>query len=206
MEWVLVSMPTDLAAEPGWESGWLAGARACPSPNFGTRPPGTVIDLVLVHSISLPPGEYGGDAIVQLFLNRLDWDSHPYYDKIRGLEVSAHFLVRRDGALLQFVSCDQRAWHAGVSEWRGRTGCNDYAIGIELEGLEGERFDAVQYRVLAALVREIAGRYPVTSVAGHEHVAPGRKHDPGPGFDWPRLMSMLELPAHCFAASATGRG
>jgi AmpD protein len=204
-EWAPVSIPTDLAEEPVWASGWLLHAKACPSPNFGLRPPGTVIDLVLVHSISLPPGEYGGDAIERLFLNRLDWDAHPYYDQIRGLEVSAHFVVRRDGALLQFVSCDQRAWHAGVSEWRGRPGCNDYAIGIELEGLEGERFDAVQYRVLAALLQDIARRYPVTSVAGHEHVAPGRKQDPGPGFDWLRLMSMLELPALCFPAGVDGR-
>jgi len=200
-----VSGPTDLAGESVWAGGWLGRARACPSPNFGPRPPGTVIDLVLIHSISLPPGEYGGDAIEQLFMNRLDWDAHPYYDQIRGLEVSAHFVVGRDGALLQFVSCDQRAWHAGASEWRGRPGCNDYAIGIELEGLEGARFDAVQYRVLAALVRDIARRYPVTSVAGHEHVAPGRKQDPGPGFDWLRLMSMLELPAQCFPASVSGR-
>ena len=201
-----MSGPTDLAGESVWAGGWLGRARACPSPNFGPRPPGTVIDLVLIHSISLPPGEYGGDAIEQLFMNRLDWDAHPYYDQIRGLEVSAHFVVGRDGALLQFVSCDQRAWHAGASEWRGRPGCNDYAIGIELEGLEGARFDAVQYRVLAALVRDIARRYPVTSVAGHEHVAPGRKQDPGPGFDWLWLMSMLELPAHCFPASVSGRG
>ena len=201
-----MSRPTDLAGKPVWAGGWLHRARASRSPNFGLRPPGTVIDLVLIHSISLPPGEYGGYAIEQLFMNRLDWDAHPYYDQIRGIEVSAHFVVRRDGALQQFVSCDQRAWHAGVSEWRGRPGCNDYAIGIELEGLEGGRFEPAQYRVLADLLRDIAGRYPVNSVAGHEHVAAGRKQDPGPGFDWLRLMSMLDFPAHCFPASVVGTG
>jgi AmpD protein len=119
-----------------WEEGWYVPARRCPSPNFGPRPAGVSIDLTVVHSISLPPGVYGGDAIERLFTNRLDWDAHPYFQQIRGLEVSAHFLVRRDGALVQFVSCDARAWHAGRSSWRGRDNCNDYSIGIELEGLE----------------------------------------------------------------------
>ena len=124
--------------------GWLNRARRCESPNFGPRPDGTAVDLVLLHSISLPPGQYGGDAIERLFTNRLDWDAHPYYPQIRGLEVSAHFLVRRGGELLQFVSCDARAWHAGASIWRGRSDCNDFSIGIELEGLEGERFEPAQ--------------------------------------------------------------
>jgi AmpD protein len=145
-----------------------------------------------VHSISLPPGEYGGDAIERLFTNRLAWDEHPYYQQIRGLEVSAHFVVRRDGELLQFVSCDARAWHAGGSVWRGRADCNDYSVGIELEGLEGERFEAAQYGTLATLIKALSRRYPVTAVAGHEHVAPGRKNDPGAGFDWPLLRSMLD--------------
>jgi AmpD protein len=151
------------------------------------------IDLALIHSISLPPGEYGGDAIERLFTNRLDWDAHAYFQQIRGLEVSAHFLVRRDGELVQFVSCDARAWHAGASVWHGRSECNDFSIGIELEGLEGERFDASQYVALAALIDALAARYPIAAVVGHEHVAPGRKNDPGPGFDWVRLRSMVTL-------------
>ena len=156
------------------------------------------VDLALIHSISLPPGEYGGDAIEHLFTNRLDWDAHPYYDQIRGLQVSAHFLVRRDGELLQFVSCDARAWHAGPSAWQGRANCNDYSVGIELEGLEGERFEAVQYEVLATLIAELAERYPIASVVGHEHVAPGRKLDPGPGFDWPLLIALTAATAPYF--------
>jgi len=151
------------------------------------------IDLALIHSISLPPGEYGGDAIERLFTNRLDWDAHAYFQQIRGLEVSAHFLVRRDGELVQFVSCDARAWHAGASVWHGRSECNDFSIGIELEGLEGERFDASQYVALAVLIDALAARYPIAAVVGHEHVAPGRKNDPGPGFDWVRLRCMVTL-------------
>ncbi len=183
-----------------WRSGWLRRARAVESPNFGARPPGSVVDLVVLHSISLPPGEFGGDGIERLFTNRLDWSTHPYYETIRGLVVSAHFVVRRDGALLQFVSCDDRAWHAGRSSWRGREGCNDFSIGIELEGLEGERFDDRQYPVLAALVESVAARYPIVDVAGHEHVAPGRKADPGAGFDWARLRGAVRAPELRFAA------
>ncbi len=169
--------------------GWLAGARHCPSPNFGPRADGVAIDLVVIHSISLPPGEYGGDAIERLFTNRLDWSAHPYFETIRGLEVSAHFLVRRDAELLQFVSCDARAWHAGASAWRGRVDCNAFSIGIELEGLEGEPFEPAQYDVLAALIAALAQRYPISAVVGHEHIAPGRKCDPGAGFDWARLRA-----------------
>lgn len=187
-----------------WNDGWLGSARRCESPNFGARPAGTSIDLVLIHSISLPPGEYGGDAIERLFTNTLDWDAHPYYETIRGLSVSSHFVVRRDGELLQFVSCDERAWHAGASSWRGRSDCNDYSIGIELEGLEGQVFEAAQYRRLAALVKKLAKRYPVSMVAGHEHVAPGRKRDPGTGFAWTRLMAALGWPESCFP-SGVGR-
>jgi AmpD protein len=174
-----------------WDGGWLRHARRCPSPNFNERPSGTATCLALVHSISLPPGEYGGDGIERLFTNRLDWDAHPYFQTIRGLTVSAHFLVRRDGELVQFVSCDARAWHAGASVWRDRPGCNDYSIGIELEGLEGEAFDPPQYEVLADLISDLGTRYPIEGVAGHEHVAPGRKCDPGPGFDWARLRTLL---------------
>lgn len=189
---------------PHADAGWLSAARACPSPNFGPRPPGSPITLAVIHSISLPPGEYGGDAIERLFTNRLDWDAHPYYREIRGLEVSAHFVVRRDGELLQFVSCEQRAWHAGLSSWQGRENCNDYSIGIELEGLEGERFEAEQYDVLAALLVDLAQRYPLQAVVGHEHVAPGRKLDPGPGFDWRLLMSRLNWPRRYFPEGVEG--
>ena len=180
-----------MAGDAVWNAGWLGGVRRCESPNFGARPAGTQIDLVLIHSISLPPGEYGGDAIERLFTNRLDWDAHPYYRQIRGLEVSAHFLVRRAGELLQFVSCDARAWHAGPSSWQGRTDCNDYSVGIELEGLEGENFEPAQYTSLAEVIGLLAQRYPIRSVVGHEHVAPGRKNDPGAGFDWARLRALL---------------
>ena len=173
--------------------GWLACARHCASPNFGPRPDGVAIDLVVIHSISLPPGEYGGDAIERLFTNRLDWDAHPYFETIRGLEVSAHFLVRRDGELLQFVSCDARAWHAGASAWRGRVDCNAFSIGIELEGLEGERFEPVQYEALARLIAALQRRYPIAGIVGHEHIAPGRKNDPGAGFDWACLRAQPNL-------------
>ena len=183
-----------------WDDGWWTHARRCPSPNFGPRPEGTAIDLALIHSISLPPGEYGGDGIERLFTNRLDWDAHPYYQRIRGLQVSSHFVIRRDGELLQFVSCDQRAWHAGRSSWQGRDECNDYSIGIELEGLEGESFDDAQYATLARLLRKLRRRYPLRAVAGHEHVAPGRKIDPGPGFDWARLRALLRWSASRFPA------
>lgn len=174
-----------------WRDGWWSAAQAVPSPNFGPRPAGVEVTLAVVHSISLPPGEYGGDAIVQLFTNTLDPQAHPAFAALRGLQVSAHFVIRRDGALLQFVSCDARAWHAGVSQWRGRENCNDWSIGIELEGLEGETFEAAQYRVLARLLRALARRYPLAEAVGHEHVAPQRKRDPGPGFDWMRLARAL---------------
>ena len=169
----------------------VAGAPYCRSPNFGPRPDGVPVSLLLVHSISLPPGEYGGDAVERLFTNRLDWSAHPYYESMRGLRVSAHFLIRRDGELVQFVSCDRRAWHAGASDWRGRKNCNDFSIGVELEGLEGERFEPAQYQALGALASALHRRYPVEAVAGHQHVAAGRKGDPGEGFDWARLRALL---------------
>lgn len=186
------------ASSASWCEGWLDAARRCESPNFGPRPDGVEIGLALVHSISLPPGEYGGDGVERLFTNRLDWDGHPYFRQIRGLEVSAHFLIRRDGELLQFVSCDARAWHAGASSWRGRSDCNDFSIGIELEGLEGASFDAPQYVALADLIAALRRRYPIVAVTGHEHVAPGRKNDPGAGFDWARLRTALRSKAPDF--------
>ena len=174
-----------------WAGGWYRHARALPSPNFGTRPANTAIDLVVVHSISLPPGHFGGNEVQALFTNTLDWDAHPDVQQIRGMEVSAHFYVRRTGAVWLFVSVDDRAWHAGRSSFRGHDNCNDYSVGIELEGLEGGRFTARQYERLAALIRALRARYPIAAVTGHEHVAPGRKHDPGPGFDWLRLQQAL---------------
>ncbi len=170
------------------------------SPNFGPRPPGAEVNLIVVHSISLPPGHYGGPEVEQLFTNTLDWDSHPYFQTIRGMEVSAHYFIRRTGEVIQFVSCDDRAWHAGRSEWQGRPNCNDYSIGIELEGLEGDAFELPQYQSLATLCGELAQRYPIEHVVGHEHIAPGRKQDPGPGFDWSLLQQLTGWPAERFPA------
>lgn len=187
------------ASEPNshWHQGWLHSHDATyavthlASPNFGPRPAGACIDLAVVHSISLPPGEFGTGCVQQLFTNQLDWDAHPYFQSIRGLEVSAHFFITRQGEIWQFVSADARAWHAGVSAWRGRSQCNDDSIGIELEGLEGQTFAAVQYPALAWLLQQLAQRYPLQHLAGHEHIAPGRKHDPGPGFAWATLRALL---------------
>ena len=173
-----------------WRGGWLRRARSVASPNFGARPEGTAVDLVVLHAISLPPGRFGGDAIERLFTNRLDPEAHPYFREIAGLRVSAHFLVRRDGELVQFVPVERRAWHAGASRWRGRARCNDYSVGIELEGAEGEPFEDAQYRELVALLRELQ----LKQLAAHSDVAPGRKKDPGAGFDWPRVL--LALAGH----------
>ncbi|MCW5672155.1 MAG: 1,6-anhydro-N-acetylmuramyl-L-alanine amidase AmpD [Hydrogenophaga sp.] len=190
--------PDPAGHDDPWQGGWLRTARHCPSPNFGPRPDGAEVDLIVIHSISLPPGVYGGPEVEQLFTNQLDWSAHPYFEQIRGMEVSSHFFVRRDGEVVQFVDADERAWHAGASCWRGRQQCNDDSIGIELEGLEGEHFEAAQYAALAQLCTQLVRRYPVRHVAGHEHIAPGRKQDPGPGFDWPRLRADLQWPEACF--------
>ena len=181
-----------------WQRGWWARARHCSSPNFGPRPEGSVVSLAVVHSISLPPGVYGGAEVEQFFLNQLDLSAHPYFDVLRGLRVSAHFFIRRDGECVQFVSCCERAWHAGVSQWRGRTNCNDFSIGIELEGLEGEPFEAVQYAKLVELLNALDHDGRRVDVAGHQHVSTGRKADPGSGFDWSRLMAELDWPAQYF--------
>lgn len=183
---------------PLWTNGWYEFSGRLESPNFGPRPPQTRVDLLVLHSISLPPGDYGGDEVQRLFTNQLDWDEHPYFQSIRGMEVSAHFYIRRNGELLQFVSCDQRAWHAGRSCYRGRSNCNDHSIGIELEGLEGGPFEASQYESLASLSAAILAQYPIAHIAGHEHVAPGRKADPGKGFDWPLLQKNLGLASQYF--------
>lgn len=194
-------MPDTKADNALWRDGWYRYARACPSPNFGPRPGTHPTDLIVIHSISLPPGVYGGPEIEDLFCNRLDFDAHPYFQQIRGLQVSAHFVIRRGGELWQFVDCDQRAWHAGASSYRGRDQCNDDSIGIELEGLEGQDFEAAQYETLSALCAALAQRHPIEHIAGHEHVAPGRKQDPGPGFDWHWLRQSLGWPDRCFPQS-----
>ena len=174
-----------------WQDGWYRFARRLDSPNFGDRPQGIAVDLIVIHSISLPPGQFGGDEVQQLFTNTLDWDAHPYFDSIRGAEVSAHFYIRRNGDLWQFVSCDRRAWHAGKSEFNGRENCNDYSVGIELEGLEGDAFESSQYETLISLCAAIKQNYPIADVTGHEHVAAGRKADPGKGFDWPYVLRAI---------------
>ena len=184
-------MTSGFELQRGWPQGWHPQARQVPSPNFGPRPAGVAIDLAVVHSISLPPGQYGGPEIEQLFTNALDWQAHPYFQQIMGAEVSAHFLIRRDGELVQFVSVFDRAWHAGQSSWQGRANCNDYSVGIELEGLEGEPFEASQYRALCHLLKTLQTLWPITNVAGHEHIAPGRKKDPGDAFDWTALQHGL---------------
>lgn len=167
--------------------GWLESATPIPSPNWDLRPPGTAISLVVIHNISLPPGVFGGEAVIELFTNRLDWEAHPYYAQIRGMRVSSHFLIRRDGELIQFVPCAYRAWHAGVSIWEGRERCNDFSIGIELEGSDELPFDEAQYRTLRPLIATLKNRYAIEAIVGHSDIAPGRKTDPGPHFDWRRL-------------------
>jgi AmpD protein len=187
-----------MPADTLWRDGWYTLAHPVASPNFGLRPQSSEIDLVVIHSISLPPGEYGGPEVQALFTNSLDWDAHPYFAQIRGMEVSSHFFIRRNGDLIQFVSCDDRAWHAGRSHYRGRDDCNNDSIGIELEGLEGQAFDTAQYETLREVTVAIAQRYPIEHIAGHEHIAPGRKQDPGSGFDWRLLQASLAWPDRCF--------
>ncbi|CAG9205523.1 1,6-anhydro-N-acetylmuramoyl-L-alanine amidase [Paraburkholderia tropica] len=174
--------------------GWADGARRLPSPNFEARPEGATPTLIVVHNISLPPDTFGGPEIADLFLNRLDCDVHPYFDThLRGVRVSAHFVIHRDGTLEQFVSCDERAWHAGLSNFFGRERCNDFSIGIELEGSDTQPFEPAQYATLAPLVRALAAHYPIDALAGHSDIAPGRKTDPGPHFDWARLQRETQL-------------
>lgn len=172
-------------------TGWASGMRRIASPNCDARPHGTAIELLVIHNISLPPGEFGGKAIAQLFTNTLDTEAHPYYAQLRGVRVSAHFLIRRNGEIVQFVPCSKRAWHAGASLWQGRSGCNDFSIGVELEGSDHVPFSDQQYTALARLTRLLQRTYPVRALAGHADIAPGRKTDPGPCFDWPRYFAAL---------------
>ena len=176
-------------------TGLVDDAVYLPSPNCDDRPQGVAIDLIVVHGISLPPGEFGGDYINQFFLNELDPAEHPYFETIADMRVSAHVLVRRDGSMVQYVPFHRRAWHAGQSQFEGRTACNDFAVGIELEGTDDVRYSAEQYIALAELVHALSDAYPslrAERIAGHADIAPGRKTDPGPAFDWPRLHRLLE--------------
>ncbi len=180
---------------PDRASGWLDGVRRVASPNCDARPPGCAPELVVIHGISLPPGRFGGPWIDRLFTNSLPADADPYFATIQSLRVSAHLLVARDGSLTQYVPIGLRAWHAGASSWCGRGACNDYSVGIELEGSDEEPYDGRQYASLARLLVKLQREYPTLAggaVAGHSDVAPGRKTDPGPHFDWARLAREVE--------------
>ena len=175
-------------------SGRLESAHQCLSPNQDERPPGAVVDLLVIHNISLPPGEFGGPWIEQLFTNCLELGIHPYFRELDGLRVSTHLLIRRDGSLIQYVPFHQRAWHAGASRFEGRENCNDFSIGIELEGTDETPYTEAQYRALAQAAREVMALYPTITperICGHNDIAPGRKSDPGPAFDWLRFRRLL---------------
>jgi len=185
-------MHTPWQVDPG--SGLVEGARQVASPNCDPRPDGVLPELIVVHGISLPPGEYGGPWIDALFTNRLPPDAHPYFAAVAGLKVSSHLLIGRDGLLVQYVPLHLRAWHAGESSYRGRTRCNDFSVGIELEGSDEAAYEPAQYRVLSAIILALCAAYASLSpqrIAGHSDIAPGRKSDPGPAFDWPRLRALL---------------
>ncbi len=175
---------------PDWHNGWYQPAQRIVSPNYDERPPETALELVIVHSISLPPGEFGGAGVAQLFTNQLDPTEHPYYAQIAGLKVSAHFYIQRHGALIQFVPVTARAWHAGLSEWQGRERCNDFSIGIELEGDDVTPFTAAQYQTLQVLLQSLQAAWPIKAVTSHAQVAPGRKTDPGPCFNWATVQAV----------------
>ena len=181
-----------------FDHGWYRHARHRPSPHCDARPYGTALDLLVLHNISLPAGQFGGEFIDALFLGTLDHRAHPSFAALEGLRVSAHFLVRRNGALVQYVGCEQRAWHAGASSFRGRSRCNDYSLGIELEGSDATAFEPAQYDTLAALVAALIEAYPIRFIVGHSDVAPGRKTDPGPCFDWAALRRASGLDSSRF--------
>ncbi|WP_369958756.1 1,6-anhydro-N-acetylmuramyl-L-alanine amidase AmpD [Pseudomonas benzenivorans] len=175
-------------------SGWCSGIRHCPSPNFNARPQGEV-SLLVIHNISLPPGQFGTGKVQAFFQNRLSADEHPYFASIAAMQVSAHFLIERDGAITQFVSCNERAWHAGQSSFQGRENCNDFSLGIELEGTDETPYSEAQYVALPALIHALRRVYPALAperICGHSDIAPSRKTDPGPAFDWPRLRAALK--------------
>lgn len=184
--------PKPELASPADAAGWLSGAEWIPSPNCDARPAGERIRLIVIHAISLPPGEFGGEAVIDFFTNHLDPAAHAYFATIADRRVSAHFFVRRDGRLVQCVSCLDRAWHAGISCWFGRERCNDISLGIELEGDDFSPFAPAQYVTLNALIVALRERYPIEACVGHADIAPGRKTDPGPWFDWSCIAS-----SHC---------
>jgi AmpD protein len=186
--------------------GWWPPARRYDSPNFNARPAGSTVDLIVLHNISLPAGRFGGPHIADLFTNRTDFHADPSFADLRGLQVSSHFLVRRDGRVVQFVSCAARAWHAGLSSFQGRDNCNDYSVGIEIEGSDHVAFSPAQYASTAQLVAALLARYPVRAIAGHEHVAPGRKSDPGPFFEWSKLQEILSPKATTLVGANRPRG
>ena len=170
-------------------AGWLVNAERIPSPNRDVRSPGALIRLIVIHAISLPPGEFGGDAVTDFFSNRLDTTAHPYFAALIKRRVSAHFFIRRDGRLVQCVSCLERAWHAGISCWRNQERCNDFSLGIELEGDDFSAFESAQYLMLNALINALRQRFPIEGCVGHADIAPGRKTDPGPWFEWSRIAT-----------------
>lgn len=183
-----------VAAGVDTQKGLLRGARQVPSPNFDARPDGTLPELIVVHGISLPPDDFGGPWIDRMFTNTLPPDGHPYFATISHLKVSSHALIRRDGEVVQYVPFHRRAWHAGASSYQGRERCNDFSIGIELEGADERPYEPAQYRVLSALILQLCDAYASLSlkrIAGHSDIAPGRKTDPGPAFDWQRLHALL---------------
>ena len=174
--------------------GWADGIRQVRSPNFDERPPAAAVELLVLHNISLPPGRFGGGFIERLFCSQ-PLQSHPFLELLAGVRVSAHFLIERDGRTTQFVGCHQRAWHAGASAFAGRGSCNDFSVGVELEGTDFLVFAPVQYAALAQLTRALRAALPLRAVRGHSHIAPGRKTDPGPLFDWARFARQADLPA-----------
>ena len=174
------------------EAGLIAGIRQLDSPNSDERPAGCAVELVVIHSMSVPAGEFGGSGIIDLFTRKLDPSAHPSYRALAELRVSSHFVIRRDGEIIQFVACGRRAWHAGVSTWRGKTHCNDFSLGIELEGTDDSVFEDEQYAKLAKLTQALQVKYPIADLVGHCDIAPGRKTDPGAFFDWPRYRAMIK--------------
>lgn len=185
-------------------TGYLQEAIQIPSPNYDERPAGNLIRLLVIHNISLPPDDFSGNAIIELFTNQLNCNAHPYYQALRDLKVSSHFLIRRQGEIIQFVSCTKRAWHAGQSCWQGIDRCNDFSIGIELEGSDTIPFEAIQYEQLTALTKALFQAYPLEHIVGHSDIAPTRKTDPGPFFDWKHFRETIQTSIPVTAATLPG--
>ncbi|MSQ56333.1 MAG: 1,6-anhydro-N-acetylmuramyl-L-alanine amidase AmpD [Limnohabitans sp.] len=181
-----------------WQNGWYRFAHHLHSPNFNARPTNTAIDMVVIHSISLPPGQYGSHQVESFFLSQLDHSAHPYFNNLKDTKVSSHFYIKRGGELIQFVSCDERAWHAGESSFKERTQCNNFSIGIELEGLEGNAFEEPQYETLSSLCSSLTLKYPIQHFVGHQDIAPQRKKDPGEKFNWKLFQQSCGCPEKYF--------